>query len=254
MISRTLASIALSLLSISATTNAIAIEKRLNTDLIKALNEANTANERYELLGPNGLAFDFLDAPSFGGGGKDGGVVLADNTNFPGVIGQGQAMLMGFLGPCGMVAPHIHPRASEYLLNVAGPPLLATVIPENGADPVSLQLGAGNVTILPAGSVHMVAGTGCQPTLIVASFNAESPGVLLFTNAYQAFDTETIDAAFGGVGATVYDSSKIPANVIIGRDECLKKCGIDRATFDISGTSKRDLMKQALQGYLDSYY
>jgi hypothetical protein len=168
----TLKSAALSLFALSAATNvaAVAIEKRQNEDLIKALNTANTPNERYKLLGKDGLVFDFLDAPSFGGGGKDGGVVLADNTVFPGVIGQGQAMLMGFLGPCGMVSPHIHPRASEYLLNVAGPPLLATVIPENGADPISVSLGAGNVTILPAGSVHMVAGTGCQPTLIVASF------------------------------------------------------------------------------------
>jgi oxalate decarboxylase/phosphoglucose isomerase-like protein (cupin superfamily) len=247
--------LALSILALSATTNvaAVAIEKRQNPDLIQALNAANTPNERYKLLGKEGLVFDYLDAPSFGGGGKDGGVVLADNTVFPGVIGQGQAMLMGFLGPCGMVAPHIHPRASEYLLNVAGPPLLATVIPENGADPISVELGAGNVTILPAGSVHMVAGTGCQPTLIVASFNAESPGVLLFSTAYQAFDTETLDAAFGGVGATVYDSSKIPANIMIGRDECLKKCGINRATFDISQMTKRELMKQALQGYLDNY-
>ncbi len=99
-------------------------------------------------------------------------------------------MLMGFLGvssfvnpwqpcltnarailqPCGMVSPHIHPRATEYLLNVVGPPLLATVIPENGADPVSVEIGPGNVTILPMGSVHMVSGTGCEPTLIVASF------------------------------------------------------------------------------------
>ncbi len=66
--------------------------------------------------------------------------------------------------------PHIHPRASEYLLNVAGGPLIATLIPENGADPVSALLGAGNVTILPMGSVHMVASTSCDPTLIVASF------------------------------------------------------------------------------------
>ncbi len=105
-----------------AFTSAAPVVER-NNDLageIAALNAANTANERYKILGPDGLVFDFLgaffklegcilrglalmtffttDAPSFGGGGKDGGVVLADNTVFPGVIGQGQAMLMGFLG------------------------------------------------------------------------------------------------------------------------------------------------------------
>ena len=32
-----------------------------------------------------------------------------------------------------MVAPHIHPRATEILVNVAGPPLMTGVIPEAGA-------------------------------------------------------------------------------------------------------------------------
>lgn len=37
-------------------------------------------------------------AESFGGGGKDGGVILADNTQFPGVVGNGLSWLAGFLG------------------------------------------------------------------------------------------------------------------------------------------------------------
>jgi hypothetical protein len=37
---------------------------------ITALHQANTANERYKILGKDGLAFSFLDADSFGGGGK----------------------------------------------------------------------------------------------------------------------------------------------------------------------------------------
>src|ERR1700676_2431792 len=32
-----------------------------------------------------------------------------------------------------MVAPHIHPRATEILVNVAGPPLMTGVIPEAGS-------------------------------------------------------------------------------------------------------------------------
>jgi len=63
----------------------------------------------------------------------DGGVVLADDTLFPGVIGAGSAILMGCLGPCGMVAPHLHPRTTEILVNIAGPPMMTWVIPEGGA-------------------------------------------------------------------------------------------------------------------------
>lgn len=54
-----------------------------------------------------------------------------------------------------MVAPHIHPRSNEYLLNFERPPLLATLSPEYGAHPVSVELGAGNVTIRPMDSVSL---------------------------------------------------------------------------------------------------
>jgi hypothetical protein len=39
------------------------------TDKITALQQANTANDRYKILGQDGLAFSFLDADSFAGGG-----------------------------------------------------------------------------------------------------------------------------------------------------------------------------------------
>jgi len=217
---------------------------------ITALHQANTAVDRYNILGQNGLAFSFLDAPSLGGGGKDGGVVLADDTLFPGVIGTGSAMLIGFLGPCGMIAPHIHPRAAEILVNVAGPPLMTGVIPEAGAPSIVGYAGVGNATVLPQGSVHYVSSTGCYPTVIVAGFNNESPGNLFVSQAFAAFDEETYSAAFGGIGVTMIDDSQIPNVVNIGRQDCLKKCGINEKTFDINKTSKAELLKQAFEGYL----
>jgi len=221
------------------------------TDEITALHQANTAIDRYNILGSGGLAFSFLDAQSFGGGGKDGGVVLADDTLFPGVIGTGSAMLMGFLGPCGMVAPHIHPRATEILVNVAGPPLMTGVIPEGGAPSIVGYAGVGNVTLLPQGSVHFVASTGCYPTVIVAGFNNESPGVLFVSQAFAAFDEQTYSAAFGEIGVTMIDNSQIPNAVNIGRQDCLKKCGIDENTFNINNLTKAELMQQAFAGYLN---
>ena len=44
--------------------------KRDLTAEITALHQANTADDRYAILGQDGLAFSFLDSPSFGGGGK----------------------------------------------------------------------------------------------------------------------------------------------------------------------------------------
>jgi len=49
---------------------AVPSEKRSAlTDEITALKQANTANQRYGILGSDGLAFSFLDAASFAGGG-----------------------------------------------------------------------------------------------------------------------------------------------------------------------------------------
>jgi len=225
------------------------VERDLTSE-ITALHQANTANDRYSILGQDGLAFSFLDTPSFGGGGKDGGVVLADDTLFPGVIGTGTSMLMGFLGPCGQVAPHLHPRATEILVNVAGPPLMTGVIPEGGAPSIVGYAGPGNVTVLPQGSVHYVSSTGCYPTVIVAGFNNESPGVLFVSQAFAAFDEQTYSAAFGEIGVTMIDNSQIPNAVNIGRQDCLKKCGIDEKTFDINKVSKTELMRQAFEGWL----
>jgi hypothetical protein len=200
--------------------------------------------------GGPGQIFDFLDAPSFGGGGKDGAVVLADKNNWPGVIGNNIAFLMTFLGPCGMIPPHLHPRASEVYLNIAGPPLISTIITGGADGPINNILGPGNITVLPMGSLHMIASTGCDPTLFVAAFNNEDPGALFLTTAYQAFDPETIDAAFGHVGAKVYNDSMIPISAIIGRDECLSRCNIDKNTFNIQSTSKKDLMIQAMSAWV----
>ena len=66
--------------------------------------------------------------------------------------------------------------------------------------------GAGNVTILPQGSVHYIANTGCYPAIVVSGFNHESPGAMLVSQAFAAFDEQTYSAAFGEAGVTMIDS------------------------------------------------
>ncbi len=44
--------------------------------------------------------------------------------------------------------------------------------------------------------------------LTISIFSAESPGVLLFPNAYNAFDSDTLDAAFGYQGVKTYDGKE----------------------------------------------
>ena len=63
----------------------------------------------------------------------DGGVVLADDTIFPGVIGTGTSMLMGFLGVSFYTSPALAMRLNKrfplpYSLAVWSP-LISTPVP-----------------------------------------------------------------------------------------------------------------------------
>lgn len=153
---------------------------------------------------------------------------------------------------CLQVAPHTHPRAAESLFNVAGPPLLAGSFNENGSPYYHGELNVGETVMLPRGSSHFIANTGCEPSFTVSAFNADSPGVGFLYSVYSSIDEETISAAFDGVDMPSADPAKLPATVQIGRDECLAKCGIDRSTYDISNLTGKQLMQGAFASYLKS--
>lgn len=57
------------------------------------------------------------------------------------------------LGPCSMLPPHLHPRATNYVVAVAGT-TRTFMINENGARTVEATLTPGKMTIFPTGSVH----------------------------------------------------------------------------------------------------
>ena len=66
------------------------------------------------------------------------------------------------LGPCSMLPPHYHPRASNYVVAVAGT-TRTYMIEENGARVVNQTLTPGKMTIFPAASVHTMYNMGEQP-------------------------------------------------------------------------------------------
>jgi hypothetical protein len=45
-------------------------------------------------------------------------------------------------------------------------------------------------------------------------------------------------------------AAKIPNTVVIGRQDCLAKCGINRSKFDISNVSNKELLMASFAGYL----
>jgi len=212
---------------------------------------APTAISRWNLLNESGAgaAFSFYENGPVDGGGADGSVVLGDDTTWPATVGNGMAMLLGFLGPCGLIPPHTHPRASEILINVAGPPLSYGNFNENGGDIVYGRQGVGTAVMLPHNSMHFTQNDGCYPAISVSVFNHESPGFLFASQAYAAFSTETLEAAFGELGLATLQTSSIPPLVVTGRQQCLKRCGLPSDyKFDVTNTTEITYM--AMAGYL----
>jgi len=106
--------------------------------------------------------------------GKGGSIVRADHATFPALVGQGGALAIGFLGPCGFNTPHVHPRAAELNLVIEGH-LFANVIHENGARFMNHTLGKYDMTVFPAGAVHTEFNPDCTPSVFVAAFPHEDP-------------------------------------------------------------------------------
>lgn len=76
----------------------------------------------------NALAFNFKTAPVGGDGGR---ILVANEANFPFLVGEGIAGAVAFIEPCGMNSPHTHPRATEFLTVVEGQ-LEVGFVMENG--------------------------------------------------------------------------------------------------------------------------
>lgn len=73
----------------------------------------------------------------------------------PALVGNGMAMTIGFLGPCGMNTPHTHPRATEFNFAVNGS-LQAGLLVENGARFIVNDLPPGSAAIFPKGTAIYV--------------------------------------------------------------------------------------------------
>ena len=72
------------------------------------------------------------------------------------------------LGPCSMLPPHYHPRASNYVVAIAGT-TQTYMIEENGARVVTETLTPGKMTIFPQASLHSMYNMGMLVTRFLCS-------------------------------------------------------------------------------------
>ncbi|EPS40532.1 hypothetical protein H072_5601 [Dactylellina haptotyla CBS 200.50] len=203
-----------------------------NLELIANLITAPLQADRIALLRDQDFKFDFrnpegrLNVAT----GNAGRVVVANRKTFPALIGTGSGMAMGFLGPCGFNTPHTHPRATELNVPVVGR-LNTSMILENGVRVVNSLAETFQLHAFPQGAIHQEFNPDCGETIFVAGFNAEDFGTSQVADNFFKLPSDVIAASVGGnivVDGRDVDQfrSTIPANVAIGVEECLARCGL----------------------------
>lgn len=221
--------VAVSLMLAAFTQHAVAVDKTRDPDKIAKLATAASQLDRQALLPTDSdWFFDFnIQQPNYNF--APGGVVNMNAATFPAAKGNGMTLAMLNLGPCSMLPPHLHPRASNYVVAIHGN-TTTYMFEENGARLVTETLLPGQATIFPQASMHMMVNNGCENSQLVSALNADDAGTLnigqVFTNG---FPFDLVNAAFSQNLAS--DSVKAKMTPVgtgsnWGTDECLARCGV----------------------------
>ena len=206
---------------------ALAVDKDNSPDLVAKLKMANTALDRLDLLPQDSdWLFDFKaqDKYTF----APGGVVNANAATFPATVGNGLTMAMLNLGPCAMLPPHLHPRASNFVVAVQGSTDTYMVM-ENGARTVRETLTPGKMTIFPQGSVHTMQNTGCGNAQLVSALAADDTGTTNLANTLFGLPPDIVGAAVGGNVSVASVERNVPpvgTGSSLGSEECRRRCGM----------------------------
>ena len=163
-----------------------------------------------------------------------GHTVKSDRKLFPALIGTGVSMTLGFIGPCGINTPHVHPRSSQ--INVVVKNKLATEFTlENGARTIVNTLDEFEMSVFPQGAVHTEWNPTCEESIFVAGFASEDPGVQQSAQTFFGLNDAVIESTLGvGPNATFngedLDTFKhlIPDNVAQSIELCLQSCNIQK--------------------------
>ncbi|KAH9869178.1 hypothetical protein IAQ61_006383 [Plenodomus lingam] len=166
---------------------------------------------------------------------KGGATKSANVDTFPILTGLGLTTTMAFIEPCGINAPHVHPRADEWVTLVEGSNLHFGYVLENGLvaagqkSEIAGKLNKYEGTIFPMGSIHYQFNNNCKKAVTVSSLNSEDPGTSLVAQGFFALNAGVVNATLGFPksidGSNIEQfRSMIPANLVQDVDNCLAKC------------------------------
>jgi oxalate decarboxylase/phosphoglucose isomerase-like protein (cupin superfamily) len=212
------------LLTLLSATPLLAVDIPINATLNAALKTAPTELSKLALINDS-LEFDFTKSEKYTY--SPGGVVNANAATFPASTGQGLTIAWLALGPCAMLPPHFHPRATNFVVAVEGE-TTTYMVQENGAKIVTTNLTPGKMTIFPTGSVHSMQNMGCTNATLISALNSDDTGTTNLLNALFQLPSDMVDAAFGTNGTSAYGGAvpDIGTGAAMGSAECRARCGL----------------------------
>ena len=219
----------------SAALAAPVTEKRdATSNLITQLMQANGAVARNQILAAAGnqtFAFDYNNPPSSAVVSSPAGkLVSANSQTFPPLIGFDISLAFATVQPCGLILPHLHPRAEEFLFVTEGE-FFTQFISETGGVLITNELKTNEGTMFPRGSIHLEYNDCCTPAAFVAAFNSNDPGVSFIAPNFFSLDDQVLLASLG-VDAVISGQDletirhAIPADLATSVQQCLQKCNI----------------------------
>lgn len=222
--------LALSTIVLLLTAAANAVDTTVDPQLVASLKGSATQLDRLKLLASDSdWLFDFNAQKGYTY--SPGSVVNANAAAFPALTTMGMTMAMLNLGPCAMLPPHMHPRATNLVVAVEGT-TNTYMVEENGARLVKQTLTPGKMTIFPQGSLHTMQNTGCTNATLVSALNSEDQGTLNLLNSLYMFPDDMIKAAYGGgdsfaamnMSGVAGEIPPVGTGSILGSAECLAAC------------------------------
>lgn len=153
---------------------AVAVDQTVNAQLDDAIKLAATNYDKItkELPNNSDWTYDFTTNEFYNF--APGGVANANAATFPATTGLGITLAILNLGPCSMLPPHYHPRATNFVVAIAGT-THTYMINENGVPMIDEVLTPMKMTIFPQGSMHMMYNMGKPLPPIIHQHRVSAP-------------------------------------------------------------------------------
>ena len=191
-----------------------------------SLVQMQTAQSIRARFNSSDFKFDLKGSRPFtvGGGGNGKRASLIE---MPSLKGVGISYGYTDLEPCGIVLPHIHPRATEMIYAIQGR-FQVGFVEENEGRAIINDIGEGETHFFPQGLIHFEQNLACTKGIFLSAFTHEDPGALSLPNRLFSLPTQAITSSFNNNEETLkMIQDKLVVSPAAGVGECRARCGLN---------------------------